>query len=365
MVGPHCSRLLWSTTIAFATEEGPIKTFFDSKHYVSHSIDPGKDITQLLDGLEYSAYGLIVDANVPFDASSLPRAAFVERLHGGERSKTISTALGIITRHQHLLDKESLICAIGGGALLDLVGFCCGLMYRGIRYISVPTTVIGMADAAYGGKTAVNLESRNQIGMYHHPQSVYVNPLFLKSLPDLHVRSGIIEIAKLAIFFPDIERALDNISTDFSALSNAIHLAATRKLQLLQQDPFEEGPASVLVCGHAFGNAFETYVRERDGEEVPHGFAVALGILFSWWIGRRLGLVEPGISPDFFLPGSIPQRWLVASRRKAARHCRFFFYATNTQVLELSGYRPYAEVEDTRGYRCAGSRRSMKPGVRT
>ncbi len=210
-----------------------MKTFFDSKHYVSHSKDPGKDITQLLDGMEYSAFGLIVDANVPFDASSLPKAAFVERLHGGEHSKTISAALGIITRYQHLLDKESLICAIGGGALLDLVGFCCGLMYRGIRYISVPTTVIGMADAAYGGKTAVNLESRNQIGMYHHPQSVYVNPLFLKSLPDLHVRSGIIEIAKLAIFFPDIERALDTISTDSSALSNAIHLAATRKLQLL------------------------------------------------------------------------------------------------------------------------------------
>ena len=276
-----------------------MKTFFDDKHYISDSTDPVKDIGQLLGALDYSALGVIVDGNVPFDGSSLAAATFVERLLGGERSKTVSTALGIITRYQHILDKDSLICAIGGGALLDLVGFCCGLIYRGIRYVSVPTTVIAMADAAYGGKTAVNLEARNQIGMYHAPQCVYVNSVFLNSLPDLHVRSGMIEIAKLAIFFPDIRSVLDDISAGRGNLMDAVLLAAMRKLQLLEQDPFEEGPASVLLCGHAFGNAFETHVRERDGEAVPHGFAVALGILFSSWLGRRLGVPRPLEGLDF------------------------------------------------------------------
>lgn len=92
-----------------------MKTFFDDKHYISDSTDPVKDIGQLLGALDYSALGVIVDGNVPFDGSSLAAATFVERLLGGERSKTVSTALGIITRYQHILDKDSLICAIGGG----------------------------------------------------------------------------------------------------------------------------------------------------------------------------------------------------------------------------------------------------------
>lgn len=278
-----------------------MKTFFDSKHYYSDSKDPCADLEQILGFLDYSSCGLIIDGNVPFDGASLAEAAFVERLDGGEQCKTIATALRIITQHEGMLDRDSLICAIGGGAVLDLVGLCCGLMYRGIRYVSVPTTVIAMADAAYGGKTAVNLQARNQVGMYHHPERVYVNPLFLASLPDLHVRSGMIEIAKLAIFFPDIREVLDEISVGRAGLPDAVLLAATRKLQLLEKDPFEERAASVLLYGHTFSNAFETFVRERNGEDVPHGFAVALGILFASWLAERLGLPSTRSTDDLSL----------------------------------------------------------------
>ena len=277
-----------------------MKPFFDNKHYLSDSANPGQEIMQLLGSLDYSTLGVFIDVNLPFDGpnmSNFAGAAFVERLYGGERSKTVSTLLNVTSDHQCKLDKNSVICAIGGGALLDLVGLCCGLMYRGIRYVSVPTTVIAMADAAYGGKTAVNLEGRNQIGMYHHPQFVYVNPLFLNSLPDRHVKSGMIEIAKLAIFFCDIRATLDEVTAGRSGLMDAVLIAATRKLQLLEQDPFEEGAASVLLYGHPFGNAFESYVRERSGEHVPHGFAVALGILFSSWLSERLNPV-PDRTPD-------------------------------------------------------------------
>lgn len=267
-----------------------MKTFFDNRHYVSDSADLSKEITHIIGSLNHSSFGVIIDGNVPFDGYSLAGAAFVERLGGGERYKTIATALSIVTQHMHALDKNSLICAIGGGALLDLVGLCSGLMYRGIRYVSVPTTVIAMADAAYGGKTAVNLQARNQVGMYHHPERVYVNPRFLKSLPSIHIRSGMIEIAKLAVFFPDVREILDEVASGRASLIDAVLLAATRKLQLLTQDPFEEGEASVLLYGHAFSNAFETHVRECSGEYVPHGFAVALGMLFSSWLAARFGL---------------------------------------------------------------------------
>jgi 3-dehydroquinate synthetase/acetylornithine/succinyldiaminopimelate/putrescine aminotransferase len=270
-----------------------METFFDNRHYVSDSADPSGDIARIIGSLGHSSFGLIIDGNVPFDGQGLAGAVFLERVNGGEGCKTIATALGIVTRHMRTLDKDSLICAIGGGAILDLIGLCCGLMYRGIRYVSVPTTVIAMADAAYGGKTAVNLQARNQVGMYHHPERVYVNPLFLTSVPGLHIRSGMIEIAKLAVFFPDVREVLDEVSAGRASLIDAVLLAATRKLQLLKQDPLEEGPASVLLFGHAFGNAFEAHSRERNGEDVPHGFAVALGMLFSSWLAAQLGL-----SPD-------------------------------------------------------------------
>lgn len=275
-----------------------MKTFFDKRHFISDSADPALDLSRLLAGIEYSSIGLIIDDNVPFDDTSFTHAVFVERLQGGERCKTIATALGIISRHQCVLDSDSLICAIGGGALLDLVGLCCGLMYRGIRYVSVPTTVIAMADAAYGGKTAINVEARNQLGMYHHPELVYMNPIFLKSLPDLHTKSGMIEIAKLAVFFSDVREVLDRVCAGRCGIADAILIAATRKLELLEHDPFEKQSASVLLYGHAFGNAFEVHVRERDGTDVPHGFAVALGMLFSSWLSARLSAVSNGLVPD-------------------------------------------------------------------
>lgn len=268
-----------------------MNTFYDSKHFLSVSDEPGEEIRQLTESLAYSTLGVIADSNVPLDGLTrelFPGAVFVERLEGGEGCKTLPAVTRFVEAHQCVLDRNSLVIVIGGGAVLDIVGLCCGLMYRGIRYVSVPTTLIAMTDAAYGGKTAVNLGGKNQIGMYHHPEMVYVNPIFLRSLPDVHVASGMVEIAKLAIFFDDIRLALDDIRPGNETLTNVIILAARRKLELLERDPFEDNAASVLLYGHPFGNAFETFACNRNGYHVPHGFAVALGISFSAWLSEQL-----------------------------------------------------------------------------
>jgi 3-dehydroquinate synthetase/acetylornithine/succinyldiaminopimelate/putrescine aminotransferase len=268
-----------------------METFFGTKYFWSRSAYPGEDIMRLLDSFDYSTLVVFWDGNVPLDEifrATFERAAFVERLEGGEGCKTLSNVTQIINAHQRELDKNSLVLAIGGGATLDLVGLCCGLMYRGIRYISVPTSLMAMADAAYGGKTAVNYGAKNQIGMYHHPQSVYVNPLFLRTLPDTHMRSGMIEIVKLAIFFSDLRAGLDDLGVERAKVIEVALLAARRKLELLEIDPFEENTASVLLYGHPFGNAFEMFARDRHGQHVPHGYAVALGISFSAWLSERI-----------------------------------------------------------------------------
>ncbi|HJP60075.1 MAG TPA: aminotransferase class III-fold pyridoxal phosphate-dependent enzyme [Gemmatimonadaceae bacterium] len=297
-----------------------MEAFYGNRYFWSQSAAPVEDIVRLLGSLPHSTLGVFFDSNVPLDVLAGPsftRAAFLERVEGGEGSKTLSTVTRIINAHQRELDKNSLVLIVGGGATLDLIGLCCGLMYRGIRYVSVPTSLMAMADAAYGGKTAVNQGAKNQIGMYHHPQLVYVNPLFLSTLPDMHMRSGMIEIVKLAIFFTDLRKRLNDFHANRAELIDLALLAARRKLELLEGDPFEEKTASVLLYGHPFGNAFETFARNRYGHHVPHGFAVALGMLYSAWLSERLvqthgrhaeelALVSAWVDPVAFALNSTP-----------------------------------------------------------
>jgi 3-dehydroquinate synthase len=274
---------------------GDMEAFYGDRYYWSESGDAAEEIARLLATVQHSSVGVFIDRNVPYEwlvHESLGNEAFVQRIDGGEEAKTLAGVTRFIGEHQRHLDRNSVVVVAGGGATLDLLGLCCGLMYRGIRYISVPTSLIALADAAYGGKTAVNYGAKNQIGMYHHPQMVYANPGFLRSLPDVHLRSGMIEVAKLAVFFADIRDTLDAVRDERARPGDAARLAARRKLELLELDPYEENGASVLLYGHPLGNAFETFVSERHARHLPHGLAVALGISFSAWLSERLGKPE-------------------------------------------------------------------------
>ena len=96
--------------------------------------------------------------------------------------------------------RESCLVAIGGGALLDLVGFVSATYCRGIPYISVPTTLLAMTDASIGGKTGVNVEeAKNWIGAFHHPRKIFVDLMLLKTLPDRHFLYGLAETIKHSI----------------------------------------------------------------------------------------------------------------------------------------------------------------------
>lgn len=273
-----------------------MKTFYGTTFCLGNAASAGEDVAALLDEIPHSTAAVYYDENVPdswLQTSGLVSCASVLPVSGGEGAKSLSSVARFANSEHRWLDKDSVAVVAGGGATLDFLGLCCGLMYRGIRFISVPTSMMGMADAAYGGKTAVNVGGKNQIGMYHHPEIVYVNPTFLQTLPDVHRRSGLVEIAKLAVFFDDLRTALDEVVPKRphspEALGALAVLAATRKLELLEDDPFEQGDASVLVYGHPFANAFETFVREQHGRDIPHGLAVAVGIAFSAWLAERSG----------------------------------------------------------------------------
>jgi 3-dehydroquinate synthetase/4-aminobutyrate aminotransferase-like enzyme len=278
-----------------------VETFYGDRFYWSGSPQPGKEVLHLLGTLAFSTALLVVDRNVSTGWISSyvtdTRIRIVE-WPGGEGAKAIAGLSSFAAAQEDWLDKNSVVVVAGGGSMLDFIGLCCGLMYRGLRYLSVPTSLIGLADAAYGGKTAVNHGAKNQLGMYHHPTMVYANPLFLDTLPERHLRSGMIEIVKLGIFFPDIKAAVADVLAGRRSAADTARMAARRKLELLADDPFEETDAAVLLYGHPFANSFESFASGRPGCRLSHGEAVALGISFSAWLSESAGGSGDRLAPE-------------------------------------------------------------------
>ena len=178
--------------------------------------------------------------------------------------------------------RESCLVAIGGGALLDLAGFVSATYCRGIPYISVPTTLTAMTDAAIGGKTGVNVEeAKNWIGAFHHPKKIFIDLTLLKTLPDKEFLYGLAETIKHSLIadstlFAFLETHAENIIKRNSTLLQEMVLRSCAiKKEIVERDPYErEGYRRILNFGHTIGHAIETLSEYR----CPHGQAVVMGM---------------------------------------------------------------------------------------
>jgi len=188
--------------------------------------------------------------------------------------------------------RESCLVAIGGGALIDLVGFVSATYCRGIPYISVPTTLLAMTDAAIGGKTGVNVEeAKNWIGAFHHPQKTFIDLTFLKSLPDKEFLYGLSETIKHSLIadselFSFLETyAEDILKRKGSILEEMILRSCLIKKAIVEKDPYErEGYRRILNFGHTIGHAIETLSEYR----CPHGQAVLMGMRIEAEIANQM-----------------------------------------------------------------------------
>ncbi len=178
--------------------------------------------------------------------------------------------------------KETCLIAIGGGALIDLVGFVAATYCRGISYVSVPTTLLAMTDAAIGGKTGVNVEeAKNWIGAFHHPQKVFIDMMFLKSLPDREFLYGLAETIKHGLIADaDLVSFMETRSDEILkrqpvVLEELILRSCSIKKTIIEKDPYETlGLRRILNFGHTIGHAIETLSEYR----CPHGLAVVMGM---------------------------------------------------------------------------------------
>lgn len=182
----------------------------------------------------------------------------------------------------HKVDRHSYIAAVGGGSVLDLVGYAAAVSHRGIKHIRIPTTVLSQNDSGVGVKNGINyFEKKNFLGTFAPPVAVFNDALYLKTLDDRDWRSGISEAIKVALikdpsFFTWLEtNARSLVSRDINAMNYLIHRCAElHMLHIAGSDPFETGSSRPLDFGHWSAHKLE----QLSHFEVLHGEAVAMGM---------------------------------------------------------------------------------------
>ena len=183
--------------------------------------------------------------------------------------------------------RSDMIIGVGGGATTDLSGFVAATWLRGISWIAVPTTLLGMVDAAVGGKTGINTDAgKNLVGAFHSPSLVVIDINTLASLPESDLRSGLAEVAKVGLTSDRaiLETILSERENSFDPNKEVVTLLIERaiavKASVVSSDFTEQGGPDlgreVLNYGHTFGHAVEKLENYR----WRHGAAVSVGIMF-------------------------------------------------------------------------------------
>ena len=230
---------------------------------------------------------LMIDAGLSAGAIVFP---------AGEANKTRATKE---TVEDAMIDagcgRDSAIVAVGGGVATDLAGFVAATYQRGIRFVLVPTTLLGMVDASVGGKTGVDhAKGKNLIGAFHQPSAVFIDTNFLATLPERYYRSGLAEIVKAALIrdanlFERISReAPALLMREPALLAGAIARSCEIKADIVAADEKEADLRKILNLGHTIGHAIETL----SGYELTHGEAVSIGMVAETRMAQSLGLMS-------------------------------------------------------------------------
>lgn len=195
------------------------------------------------------------------------------------------------------LGRDALVVAVGGGVTTDLAGFVAATFLRGIPWIAVPTTTLAMLDAAVGGKTGVDTaHGKNLVGAFHHPIAVVADPSLLATLPDRTYREGLAEAVKHAAITSAAEVAWLEAhagaiaARDPGTLAALVERNVAIKAAVVADDEREAGRRAILNAGHTAAHALEHAHRLA----LPHGEAVAIGLVAEARLGERLGLTAPG-----------------------------------------------------------------------
>lgn len=248
----------------------------------------------------YSQIFILTDENTQhaclpifLEKTNLPSEVKTAEIPAGEHFKTLATCQQIWQQMLDAqLDRRALVINLGGGVIGDMGGFCAATWKRGVDFIQVPTTLLAMTDAAIGGKLGIDFQGvKNTIGVFQNPAAVFVDPVFLKTLPERELRSGFAEVIKHAFISSstDFQVRLDKRDTDGLESPyywlETLYASIAVKVRVVQEDPLENGLRAILNFGHTVGHALESYFLKTD-DPLTHGEAVAIGMICESQIGN-------------------------------------------------------------------------------
>jgi 3-dehydroquinate synthase len=227
-----------------------------------------------------------LEGEIPFE---------IIEIEAGEEMKTIETATQLWEiLSEFNADRKALLINLGGGVITDMGGFVASTYKRGIKFINIPTTLLGMCDASIGGKTGIDHQFlKNIVGTFAKPEQIFVYPDFLKTLPFTELRSGFAEMLKHGLI-ADQKHWNDLISIENltpASIFPFIETSMKIKQNVVELDFKEQNVRKTLNFGHTIGHALESLFLEK-GNLIPHGEAVALGMICE----TRLSFLENLIS---------------------------------------------------------------------
>lgn len=218
-------------------------------------------------------------------------------IEGGEGAKNLDVARYLWERLIELgATRQTLLLAVGGGTICDLVGFVASTYMRGIESVYIPTTLLAQVDAAIGGKCGINLGGyKNMVGSFHFPERVLCDVSLLSSLPEKEWRAGIAEVIKTAIvgdteLFDMLENtSLEEVRSDRALCAQIVSRCVAVKCGIVERDSHEKDERRLLNLGHTWGHAIESL-----SGDYSHGEAVAVGIAYVTRKAVEQGLLAEG-----------------------------------------------------------------------
>ena len=230
----------------------------------------------------------------------------------GEDAKSLATVEQLCRGFaQWGLTRADAVVAVGGGLVTDVGGFAASVYHRGIPVVYVSTTLLGMIDAAIGGKTGVNLpEGKNLVGAFWQPSAVLCDTALLATMPPRELRSGLGELAKYHFLETETHRAArGGVELDALPLDERVAACVRLKADVVAADEREGGLRATLNYGHTLAHALETTGRY----DLRHGEAVAVGLVYAAELAHALGRIDADrvaehrrVVATYDLPATLP-----------------------------------------------------------
>jgi pentafunctional AROM polypeptide len=339
---------------------GPTKIAILGKEDIIIDFDIWRNFVaqDLLSNLQSSTYVLITDTNIfktyvpqfkiSFETLALELGSSVRLLTyeipPGESSKGRETKAEIEDwMLSQQCTRDTVIIALGGGVIGDMIGYVAATFMRGVRFVQVPTTLLAMVDSSIGGKTAIDTPlGKNLIGAFWQPQRIYIDLRFLETLPVREFINGMAEVVKTAAIWDEAEFAAlednaplimetiraksPNTSSRLDPIQSMLKrivLGSVRvKAGVVSADEREGGLRNILNFGHSIGHAYEAILTPQ----ILHGEAVAIGMVKEAELARHLGVLKPGAVArlvkcisSYGLPTSLEDK--LVQKRSAGKKC--------------------------------------------